>query len=431
MRTVLNKCRGLAVLFLCIFLLTTTNDCSVVLARNASAIKKDIQESESELKDIQDSLNNAKREKDELQGALSSANKLIKNLKGSASSLESKIAALDEEITQVQAKIDELDADIASTQAQISQKQLEIDESIRMQEEQYESMKLRIQFMYEFGSSSYVEMLFGAESISEMLNAVEYIASIATYDRQKLEDYEALQHEIEAQKAVLEEQEAALETASAEALENRQALTALQAAKESELSDVKDDIADAQQVAAAYEAEVQAQNEMIAQIQAAEARKREEIAAAKKAAEEAGVDFKEEGSMLDDRYGFLWPCPSSTRITSDYGSRTSPVKGATTNHKGIDIGAKSGADIVASQNGKVAFAGYSRIMGNYVTIDHGNGLYTIYEHASSLNVSTGDYVTRGQVIAKVGSTGISTGSHLHFGVSVNGSYANPWEYVSR
>ena len=128
---------------------------------------------------------------------------------------------------------------------------------------------------------------------------------------------------------------------------------------------------------------------------------------------------------------FTWPCPSSTRVTSDYGTRVSPMGGASSNHKGIDIGASGGAAIVAAADGTVTTAAYSSAAGNYVMIDHGGGLYTVYMHASALLVSPGQTVSAGQTIAQVGSTGISTGNHLHFGVSLNGSYVSPWSYLGR
>jgi murein DD-endopeptidase MepM/ murein hydrolase activator NlpD len=183
--------------------------------------------------------------------------------------------------------------------------------------------------------------------------------------------------------------------------------------KEAELADIADDIADAQSEADYYEAEIQAQNELIAAIKRAEA---------EKAA--AGIVDAYNGGA------FKWPCPSSTRVTSPYGERVSPTTGASTNHKGIDIGASYGADIIAAADGTVRAATYSSSAGNYVMIDHGGGLYTVYMHASSLLVSEGQTVSAGQVIAKVGSTGISTGNHLHFGVSLNGSYVSPWNYLS-
>ncbi|WP_330587924.1 peptidoglycan DD-metalloendopeptidase family protein [Anaerocolumna sedimenticola] len=128
--------------------------------------------------------------------------------------------------------------------------------------------------------------------------------------------------------------------------------------------------------------------------------------------------------------GFIWPCPSSTRITSTFGNREQPTEGASTYHKGIDIGASTGSSIVAAAGGSVVTAAYSVSAGNYIMIYHGDGIYTVYMHCSKLLVSVGDEVSQGQTIALVGSTGVSTGSHLHFGVSVNGTYVNPLNYVS-
>jgi murein DD-endopeptidase MepM/ murein hydrolase activator NlpD len=127
--------------------------------------------------------------------------------------------------------------------------------------------------------------------------------------------------------------------------------------------------------------------------------------------------------------GFIWPCPAYTRISSYFGPRPQPVPGASTNHKGVDLAAPYGADILASASGVVTTAKYSASAGNYVVIAHGNGMSTVYMHASSLLVSVGQTVRQGQVIAKVGSTGYSSGNHLHFGVIKNGTYVNPLNYI--
>ena len=127
--------------------------------------------------------------------------------------------------------------------------------------------------------------------------------------------------------------------------------------------------------------------------------------------------------------GFIWPCPAYTRISSYFGPRPQPVPGASTNHKGIDLAAPYGSNILASAAGVVTTAKYSASAGNYVVIAHGNGMSTVYMHASSLLVSVGQTVSQGQVIAKVGSTGYSSGNHLHFGVIKNGTYVNPLGYI--
>ena len=279
--------------------------------------------------------------------------------------------------------------------------------------QQYADMKVRIQFMYENGQTSYLEALLSSRNISEFLNSADYIAQIQSYDRQKLTEYQDTVESIVNLEAQLEQEYTDLEALKSTVESNKATVAAMMRQKESELADISGDIEDAQSDADYYAAEIQAQEELIAAIKRAEA---------EKAA--AGV---EEHPYTGG--AFRWPCPSSTRVTSDYGTRVSPMSGASSNHKGIDIGASAGADIIAAADGTVTAASYSSAAGNYVMIDHGGGLYTVYMHASSLLVSPGQTVSAGDVIAKVGSTGISTGSHLHFGVSLNGSYVSPWSYL--
>ena len=127
---------------------------------------------------------------------------------------------------------------------------------------------------------------------------------------------------------------------------------------------------------------------------------------------------------------FAWPAPSYTRISDDYGWRLHPTLNVQQFHNGVDMAAPSGSAILAAANGQVVAASYSSTMGNYIMINHGSGLYTIYMHASSLSVSNGATVSKGQQIGCVGSTGRSTGPHLHFSVRLNGSYVSPWTYLN-
>ena len=129
--------------------------------------------------------------------------------------------------------------------------------------------------------------------------------------------------------------------------------------------------------------------------------------------------------------GFIWPCPDYKRISSYFGPRPQPVPGASTNHKGIDMTAPYGTAILASASGTVTTSTHSNSAGNYIVIAHGNGMSTVYMHCSSLLVSVGDNVQQGEVIAKVGSTGFSSGNHLHFGIIKNGTYVDPLGYISK
>ena len=389
-------------------------------------------------------LSEAQQEKKTLENDLQKAKELIDSLKGSKEDIQSEVEKLDKQLNEISGKVKELESRLSKKRQEIANTESALNKAKEQEKKQYRNMKKRIQFMYENGQTSYVEMLLSADSFTDFLNAVEYITQISQYDRKMLKEYQNMQVTIADTQKTLETDYASLQSLQAKVQEEKQAVAALESAKKGELNDVADDLTDAQTVAKAYEAEIQAQNEVIAQIQAAQKRAAEQQAAQQQAqaAEEnqgatdaAGENQNTAQNTTPSGNGqstgsMMWPCPSSKRVTSDYGPRTSPTNGASSNHKGIDIGAAYGADIVAADGGTVLVATYSSSGGNYVIIDHGGGLCTVYMHASSLTVSAGQTVSKGQVIAKVGSTGISTGNHLHFGVTLNGVYVSPWGYVS-
>ena len=359
------------------------------------------------------SLQEAQDEKVQLEKALKEAQSTIEDLRDSKGDIESKVTELNQQLIDISARITDLENQLTAKSEDIQETKDELAGAKEREAQQYADMKVRIQFMYENGQTSYLEALLSSRNISEFLNSADYIAQIQSYDRQKLTEYQDTVESIVTLEAQLEQEYTALEALKSTVESNKATVAAMMRQKESELADISGDIEDAQSDADYYAAEIQAQEELIAAIKRAEA---------EKAA--AGV---EEHPYTGG--AFRWPCPSSTRVTSDYGTRVSPMSGASSNHKGIDIGASAGADIIAAADGTVTAASYSSAAGNYVMIDHGGGLYTVYMHASSLLVSPGQTVSAGDVIAKVGSTGISTGSHLHFGVSLNGSYVSPWSYL--
>ena len=356
------------------------------------------------------SLQEAQDEKAQLEKALKEAQSTIEDLRDSKGDIESKVTELNQQLIDISARITDLENQLTAKSEDIQETKDELAGAKEREAQQYADMKVRIQFMYENGQTSYLEALLSSRNISEFLNSADYIAQIQSYDRQKLTEYQDTVESIVNLEAQLEQEYTDLEALKSTVESNKATVAAMMRQKESELADISGDIEDAQSDADYYAAEIQAQEELIAAI------KREKAA--------AGV---EEHPYTGG--AFRWPCPSSTRVTSDYGTRVSPMSGASSNHKGIDIGASAGADIIAAADGTVTAASYSSAAGNYVMIDHGGGLYTVYMHASSLLVSPGQTVSAGDVIAKVGSTGISTGSHLHFGVSLNGSYVSPWSYL--
>ena len=283
------------------------------------------------------------------------------------------------------------------------------------QEAQYAAMKQRIRFMYERGETYYLALLFEADSYPDMLNRAEYIEQISAYDRRKLDEYIANTEYVTLVKEALEEEEATLEAANEEVKTEQESVQVLLTEKNEQINQVTAEIGD-------KEAQIEEYKAIIAQETA-------EIAALEKAVAADKAALAESQRRVYNGGVFAWPCPKYTRISDNYGMRMHPTLGVEMMHNGVDMAAPYGTAIVAAYDGKVVAADYSSSMGNYVMIDHGSGLYTIYMHCSSLSVTRGQEVSKGQNIAAVGSTGRSTGNHLHFGVRLNGNYVSPWNYL--
>ena len=357
-----------------------------------------------------DEINQAKEERKKLQQGLSDIKKMVASLEKSKSSLQSYVKQLDSQLMEVETKIQELKDLITEKEEEIEQTKKELEEAIEIEETQYEEMKIRIKFMYEKGNDFYLEMMLGADSFGDMLNKAQYVESISAYDRQKLEEFQLNRELIEVCKEELEEEEALLQEAKA-AVEKEQAnLEVLIDSKEKEITAYESDIKTQEQAIKEYEEYIREQDETIAALERA-------------LKEMGGGDRTYDGGM------FKWPAPSYTRVTSDYGWRIHPTLGVNKFHNGVDMAAPGGSPILAAYDGTVAAAGYSSTMGNYIYLNHGSGLVTIYMHASALYVSAGQSVSKGDKIAAVGTTGRSTGNHLHFGVRLNGSYVSPWNYL--
>ena len=280
-------------------------------------------------------------------------------------------------------------------------------------------MASHIKFIYENGSSYYLTMLLNAESIGDLLNKSEYVNALASYDRERLENFVLTRQMVELLKAELEVDKQYLEEAKAAVEIEQNNLETLITQKSNEITSYENNIANKEQAIKEYEAEQAAQDELIAATEAAIAEEKKKIIA------NSGIVLKYDGGV------FKFPLASYTRISDDYGYRIHPILGVQQFHNGVDFAAPKGTAIYAAYDGVVVAATYSSTMGNYVMIDHGDGLFTIYMHASALYVSKGDIVVRGETIAAVGSTGRSTGNHLHFSVRQNGEYVSPWNFLSQ
>ena len=370
------------------------------------------------IEESQKAVEQANEDKKNLQTGLTSIKEMLKSLEGAKDNLEDYVTQLDANLSELTSRIDELNALLEEKEEEIKKTRHELDTAKKQEEEQYNAMKKRIKFMYEQGNTSYLEMILSAESFADFLNKAEFINKISEYDRNMLDEYIATKESIAAKEEQLTQEQQELEQVKASISEEQDAVSTLIDAKEDEIVYYESDISNKEKAVKDYEAEIAAQDAMIKELEATIAAEKKRLLAENKE------------SISYDGGQFKWPAPDYTRISDDYGNRMHPTLGVQQFHNGIDLASPSGSRILAAYDGEVVAAAYSSTMGNYIMIDHGDGLYTIYMHASSLLVSKGALVVRGEEIAKVGSTGRSTGPHLHFGVRLNGSYVSPWNYIS-
>ena len=376
---------------------------------------------------------------------LSDAQQKAQQLEEQKKAAESEKSSLAEQLNTIVTDMKKSEEDMTKKESEIEKAEEELVNAKVDEQNQYESMKKRIKFLYENGNEAYLEMILEAKSFADLVNKADFVKQMSEYDRNMLTEYQQTQQTIADKQVQIEKEYKQIEQLQAQTQEQKESVEAISAEKEKEYQAYQSQIKESETLAAQVEEEIEAQETIIANLEAAAARKRkaeeEAKAKAKAAAAAAAASSKSSASQSTDTTdtsasssvsasGFVWPCPSSTRVTSEYGYRIHPLTGTKKMHNGIDIGASTGTPIVAAASGTVAAASYNSSMGNYVMIDHGDSLYTVYMHCSAFNVSAGDTVSAGSTIAFVGSTGNSTGPHLHFSVRLNGSYVNPWNYVN-
>lgn len=342
-----------------------------------------------------------------------------KRLKAEMDAQKKEIAQKNAAKKDIQAEINDLDLDIhrleadmesANIQLQVLQTQLgEIENQLKDAEARLEQrllfLKERILEIYINGDVNLYDVLFDSEDYSDFLMRYDMLEIIVQQDLVLLE-------EVKADRALIEEQKALKEKRFNDLVELRQIkansiseLSGLQEQKAVALDKIDKEKAAAEAAFAAMEA---ASKDVEAQI---------------RKIQEASKDKGEFNGI------FKWPLPGHTRITSDYGMRFHPILKQNKLHTGVDIGAPKGTSIVAVEKGTVIFSGWNSAYGQMVIVDHGGGVSTLYAHMSKILAANGKKVSQGETIGQVGSTGWSTGNHLHFEVRINGSPVNPWTYL--
>lgn len=368
----------------------------ILISFNTYAVKQeDLDKSVQKQEELKDSIAEEKVKKAEID----------KKVEAVVSTMNEMYGVLNE----IQASLDELNAKKDKLNAELYQAEVEL-------ENQTKTLKTRLRVVHEEGISSYLKILFSSESIFDFVYNFEVIKQISEYDNKVLKEIEVKKAEIEKAKAelqvIIDEEAAKKQAQQAKVDEVRKEEEKYQQLQ----MEIAGNIEEYQKKLDAAEAEEQRIRNELAELARQEELKRQQ----KNGGVPTQSSVKGNGSMI-------WP--ASGTITSEFNpNRLHPIFKTVRAHRGIDIGVPTGTPVYAAASGTVIKSLYNGSYGYYVAIDHGGGIVTLYAHNSQLLVSAGQTVTQGQTIAKAGSTGNSTGPHVHFEVQVNGSVVNPRNY---
>ena len=393
---------------------------------------------------FQDQIDDIESQKEELQSQREEMQANINDLLDQRETVLEKKELLDEQNQYAIEEIELINEQIDLYTDLLDQKSAELEEAEKAEAAQYELYCKRVRAMEENGSYTYLDILFNCKNLGDLLGAIDDISEIMDADKRLYDQYTAAREETERVKAEyeqtlkdLDDKQTELEADKAELEKQIEEATAL-------IADLDEDIEAAKAEYAANEAAEQSlnaqMNEIAQQMWELEQQQQQQTQPDNSTTTEpdSGSDDDSSGggtvtapntSVVTGSY--VWPCPSSTYITSRYGNRTHPIFGTERFHSGLDISANTGASVLAADGGTVTVATYSSSYGNYVMIYHSNGTYTLYAHMSSLAVSAGQTVTQGQTIGYVGATGWATGPHLHFEIrNASGGTVDPSAYFS-
>ena len=427
---------------------------------SAASYEEKLKKTQERQAELEKMLAKEKERKAEFEENLAKSKEYLSELTGEIDKVMAYIEEVDKQIQLVSDRLESLNIEIDDREAELEQTKADLAEAEIACQKQYETMKSRIRYVYENGSEGLWELIFSGDGIENLLNRAEYRIKITEYDNSLLDRYKAAQALVEANKAYLEASIANLEELKKEAEAELAQQNELAVRKGEQLEEYMAKRQLEEEIVFNYGEELDKAELSIEEIyrlqeeqQEEEARIRKEeqerLAELARKAEEERKAAEEERKRKEElerqqrlhaaegvtltwetsKDKMIWPLPGDGRTYSGFGPRVAPLPGASTFHQGVDIGGEFGATIVATIAGRVTIATYSSSAGNYIQIDHGNGVCTRYCHCSQLLVRVGDYVMQGQAIGLVGSTGVSTGPHVHFAVLINGAFVDPMKYI--
>ena len=339
-----------------------------------------------------------------LQSEIKKLDQQQRKLSSDQKTIVARIGNIEHNIRTVESEIENLSEQIVTTEGTLNMTMLELANAEAKIGEKKETLNQRIRVMYKTGHVGYLEVLLGSFNFEDMLSRMDMLQKIYEHDTDLLAYMQSQRDLVAEKKKSLEEQKASLVSLRSSLSGKQTKLSGELVSLDREQQNLKKDLK-------ALEAEEDRLNQ--------DAKKITSIIANLKTNE------KFVGGKM------MFPTPGYTRITSPFGNRLHPVYKTYKMHTGIDIAAPSGANIVAALDGTVIYADWFGGYGKVIMVDHGGGIVTLYAHCSTLVAKSGQKVTKGQTVAKVGSTGVSTGAHLHFEVRQNGKYVDPVPWVSK
>ncbi|MBP5222603.1 MAG: peptidoglycan DD-metalloendopeptidase family protein [Lachnospiraceae bacterium] len=363
----------------------------------------------------QEQIKKAQSEKDSLKKNLTNVQEVKKKLESKKKDLTNYVAELDAQLAAIEERVASLKEQIVIKEEELKQTQAQLEEAIARENTQMENMIVRARMMYEKKDHYTIELLTQASGFGDLLNRAELMEKVVIYDKEQWTEFQNTRKYVELCEMQLELEKDILNQTRENVELEQNTIELFMEQKKRDIEAYQSDIKNQEQAIKEYEEMIRQQDEEIKALERAIEEERRRL---------QGLARTYDGGM------FKFPLANYTRISDDYGNRIHPILKVGQFHNGVDFAAPKGTAIYAAYKGVVVAADYSPTMGNYVMIDHGDSLYTIYMHASSLKVKKDDVVATGDTIALVGSTGRSTGNHLHFSVRKDGSYVSPWEYIT-
>lgn len=377
-------------------------------------------ESSSADSSYQGQLDQAEKKKQEMEEEQKALEKKLDNIQQFTEDVSKYVRSLDMQMTNLLDNIDSNKEEMKAVKEEIREVDQEYEKAQSLQQEQYDGMKAHIKYMYENSDSNYLVYLMKSRSLAEFLSREEYVEKVTDYDKVLLNRYQQVLDEVALAQKKAEEKQKEVTAAKITLKYEKEKLEQISEEKTRQIKVYQGLISDNKQDVASYALQIAQQEKEIEDLLQ---QNRTSIAEQEKNGDTVQI--------VPTTGEYAWPLPVSGRITSTFGYRKAPTAGASSYHKGVDIAVNTGTNVLACKEGKVVTAAYSASAGNYVAIYHGGGIYSYYMHCSQLKTSVGKHVEKGQVIARSGSTGISTGPHLHFAMYKAGNYVNPMYYVKQ